>query len=102
MRTTVDIPDGLFRRAKARAAMEGVKLKELIARFVELGLRLPVRAPRDESGASEGAERPFVSAFDLMKDGCGIVKSGVPDLASNPKHLEGFASIANTGRHPYR
>ena len=31
-----------------------------------------------------------VSAFDLMKDGCGIIRSGVPDLATNPKHLENF------------
>lgn len=23
-------------------------------------------------------------------DGCGIVRSGVGDLSSNPKHLEGF------------
>jgi len=32
MRTTVDIPDSLYKRAKAKAAMDGVKLKELIAR----------------------------------------------------------------------
>ena len=30
------------------------------------------------------------SLHDLMKDGCGIVDSGVPDLATNKKHMEGF------------
>jgi hypothetical protein len=30
------------------------------------------------------------SLHDRMKDGCGIVDSGVPDLATNPKHMEGF------------
>jgi len=30
MRTTVEIPDELFRKAKAHAAMRGMKLKELI------------------------------------------------------------------------
>ena len=30
------------------------------------------------------------SLHDLMKGGCGIVDSGVSDLATNPKHMEGF------------
>jgi hypothetical protein len=29
-----------------------------------------------------------------MKRARGVVDSGVPDLASNPKHLEGFARDA--------
>jgi len=39
MRTTVDLPDDLLRRVKSRAALEGLKLKDLIARFIEQGLR---------------------------------------------------------------
>jgi hypothetical protein len=31
MKTTIEIPDELFREAKARAAMEGIKLKDLVA-----------------------------------------------------------------------
>ena len=34
-----------------------------------------------------------VSAFDLMKEGCGIIRSGVPDLATNAKHLENFGRL---------
>jgi len=30
MKTTIEIPDELFREAKARAAMDGIKLKDLI------------------------------------------------------------------------
>lgn len=30
------------------------------------------------------------SAYDLMKDGIGAIKSGCDDLGSNPKHMEGF------------
>ena len=41
----------------------------------------------DEPAPEGDAE---ASAFDLMKDGCGIIRSGVPDLATNPKHLENF------------
>lgn len=35
MRTTVDLPDALFRRAKATAAVRGVSLKDLLITAVE-------------------------------------------------------------------
>jgi hypothetical protein len=35
MRTTIDLPDALFRRIKALAAMEGSSLKALIVRALE-------------------------------------------------------------------
>ena len=38
MRTTLDLPDELMRRAKAVAAMRGMKLKELVQAFIEQGL----------------------------------------------------------------
>lgn len=45
MRTTIDLPDELFRQAKAKAALDGLKLKDLIARYVEEGLKgLPLQA----------------------------------------------------------
>ena len=41
MRTTLDLPDDLFRQVKAKAALEGAKLKDLLTRYVEDGLRQP-------------------------------------------------------------
>jgi hypothetical protein len=38
MRTTIELPDDLFREVKIRAAREGVKLKDLITTFVAAGL----------------------------------------------------------------
>lgn len=35
MRTTIDIPDWLFRRIKALAAFKGITLKEFITRAIE-------------------------------------------------------------------
>jgi predicted component of type VI protein secretion system len=84
MKTTVELPEELFRRAKAEAALRGRKLKDL----VEEGLRLVLQKPRDEPA------RP--SLAELMKPARGVVDSGVPDLASNPEHLRGF------GREPRR
>ena len=31
-----------------------------------------------------------LSAHDLMKDGCGIVRSGKRDLSTNKKHMQGY------------
>ena len=39
MRTTLDLPDALFRELKAQAALRGMKLKDLLTLFVEQGLR---------------------------------------------------------------
>ncbi len=41
---------------------------------------------------TKSAKKPVkkLSLHDRMKDFCGIVDSGVPDLATNQKHMEGF------------
>jgi hypothetical protein len=81
MKTTIEVPDDLYRRAKSIAALRGRRLKDLI----EEGLRLVIEGPRKtrrERGLAE-----------LMKRARGVIDSGVSDLASNPRHLEGF------GRH---
>ena len=46
MRTTVDIPDPVYRRLKTRAASEGSSAKELILRGVELILKKGPRKSR--------------------------------------------------------
>jgi hypothetical protein len=46
MRTTVDIPDPVYRRLKSRAAREGSSAKELILRGVERVLQTSPRKRR--------------------------------------------------------
>lgn len=46
MRTTVDIPDPVYRRLKSRAANEGSSAKELILRAVQLILKESPRKSR--------------------------------------------------------
>ncbi len=43
MRTTVDIPDPLYRQLKSKAASEGRSVKELILRSVETEMTTPRR-----------------------------------------------------------
>ena len=43
MRTTLDLPDDLFRQVKAKAALDGTRLKDLLTRYVESGLRQSVQ-----------------------------------------------------------
>ena len=86
MKTTIEVPDDLYRRAKAEAALRGRKLKDMI----EEGLRLVLATPRERDRRA--------SLSSLMKKARGVVDSGVPDLASNPKHLEGFGRDARRNR----
>lgn len=71
MKTTIELSDELYRQAKAQAALQGRKLKDL----VEEGLRLVLKAP---------AKRRRPSLAGLMKNARGVIESGVPDLGSNP------------------
>ena len=87
MRTTVDLPDDLFRRAKAEAALRGRKLKDLI----EEGLRAVVdqTPPGDEPG-SRAAKPTRPTAHDLLKDLIFTDAEGPSDLSTNPKYLDDF------------
>jgi hypothetical protein len=49
MRTTLDLPDPLMREVKARAALEGVKLKDYFAKIVQAALQRPVPAATGRS-----------------------------------------------------
>ena len=44
MRTTFDLPDSLFRTLKARAAMDGSSLKNLLIELIQRGLNEPATA----------------------------------------------------------
>lgn len=56
MKTTLEIPDALFRRAKSAAAQRGIPLRQLVSEAVAEKL-----APR---GA---AERPWMASFGKLR-----------------------------------
>ncbi len=46
VKTTLEVPDELFRRAKAAAATQGITLKQLVTEALERRLRAPRRHGR--------------------------------------------------------
>jgi 5-(carboxyamino)imidazole ribonucleotide mutase len=44
MKTTVEIPDELFRQAKAKAALEGIRFRDLVARGLRLAMDTPPKS----------------------------------------------------------
>jgi plasmid stability protein len=65
MRTTVDIPDGMYRQLKSRAAREGSSTRALILR----GVKQVLRAERRHAGVAVSllivrSKRPGTVALD--------------------------------------
>ncbi len=75
MRTTLDLPDETFRQLKAQAAMNGLKLKELVTQLIERGLAAGIAKPSPplQSGPfpipvareADGTVTPFLSNAQL-------------------------------------
>jgi len=62
MKTTLDIPDNIFRQAKARAALRGVSLRQ----FVTEALEEKVTAPASARFGS--ADPPWMQGFGALAD----------------------------------
>ncbi|ROZ69027.1 hypothetical protein EEB15_24380 [Ramlibacter sp. WS9] len=57
MRTSLDLPDALYRHLKARAAMESTSLRDLVVSLIERGL--------DEPGPRIGDQPPALPSVRL-------------------------------------
>lgn len=75
MRITIHLPDELLRQIKAKAELEGMKLKDLITRYVEQGLRgappptAPLRRQRSElpvARAAAGRTLPTLTNAEIQ------------------------------------
>ncbi|MEO8351487.1 MAG: hypothetical protein ABI680_07130 [Chthoniobacteraceae bacterium] len=84
MKTTIDIPESLYKKAKIRAIERGATLKQLVLDSLEreLGLRAlenPVKA--DEKPISYWANRKLLPAFEeAQKAGAFRPKPGDRDI----------------------
>jgi Arc/MetJ-type ribon-helix-helix transcriptional regulator len=75
---TVKIPSSLELALAEASAQQHLSKSELVRRALEAYLR--------QRAAGSG----FISALDQAGDLVGCFAGGPRDLASNPKHLEGF------------
>ena len=77
---TLQLNDSLFARLLAASQARNVAPAELARETLERTLaEAPIVATDDGP-----------SAYDLLKDGFGCVDSGLGDLSTNPKYMEGF------------
>jgi hypothetical protein len=60
MKTTVEIPDSLFRQAKATAAQQGTSLKDFLTEAVREQLRRKAAVPN--------LDKPWMRAFGGLRD----------------------------------
>lgn len=58
MKTTVEIPDDLFRQAKARAALDGIPLRDLVV----YGLQLAMNEPPASKTKRQRVQFPLIAA----------------------------------------
>ena len=72
---TCKIPDKISAHLEATARQRRVPKSQIV---------------REALAATFRKNKPGVSAFDLVKDVCGIVKGGAKDYASHPRHLQRF------------
>jgi hypothetical protein len=85
MRTTLDLPDDLFRQVKAKAALEGATLKAMLTRYIESGLRQPARL------AGELDRRSTLPA--IPKRGKKVIPNLSPELQARLEEEEDLAKL---------
>ncbi|MFW5995221.1 MAG: hypothetical protein ACOCRN_03840 [Spirochaetia bacterium] len=78
MRTTIDLPDDLFRKLKSEAAIRGKPLKELITEAVE-----------HELGLSEHCDENYITFPLIRSDNPGSINPD-PDAIANQMDSEDF------------
>ena len=62
MKTTLDIPDDIFRKVKARAAMRGISLRQFVTEVLEEKVTPPSSAHGPRS------EPPWMQSFGVLSD----------------------------------
>ncbi|HRK33130.1 MAG TPA: hypothetical protein PLJ47_00945 [Candidatus Hydrogenedentes bacterium] len=76
MRTTFDLPDDLYRRLKAHAALNGVPMRDALKQFIETGLeqdqaihsaKTGRRDPLPVFEALKGVSIPYLSPAELRR-----------------------------------
>jgi hypothetical protein len=81
----LDLPEDLFRQVKAKAALEGATLKDMLTRYIESGLRQPARL------AGHSARRSLLPV--VPKRGKGVIPNLTPELQARLEEEEDLAKL---------
>jgi len=76
---TIKLPDELKRKLETEARVRGKSCSALVRDSLERNF-----------AASEKVQGKKPSLFDRLEDLLGKGDSGIPDLATNPKYMEGY------------
>lgn len=76
---SIKLPESLAERITRAAADEGISRSEYLRKAALERLK-----PRPRS------KKKKLTPYELTADLCGSMRSGVPDLGTNPKYMEGF------------
>lgn len=79
MKATIDIPDDLYRKVKAKTAEEGRKIRDVTIELFQAWLA-------GGNGLQSEAEQERLR--ERMMKHVGRFDSGIDDLGSNPEHLD--------------
>jgi len=90
IRTTIDLPEDLLRQAKARAALDGKKLKDLLTVFIQEGLRRRDSSRTAARGRLVGRRSPPPVL---------VPRRGVPIPAVSPDALRQLEDEEDEARH---
>ena len=74
---TCKIPEKLDEEMEAVAEKRGISKSEFVREAIEHKLEQQKKQVKR-------------SAYDVMKEACGIIKGGPRELATTPKHMKGF------------
>ena len=74
---TCKIPERLDAELETVAEMRGVSKSTVVRESIEANL-------------PDQKKRAGLTAFDVMREACGIIKGGPRDLATHPRHMKGF------------
>jgi hypothetical protein len=86
MRTTVELPEELFRQVKAKAALQGVSLKELLTGYVAAGLN-------QKAIAATGRRRQRSRLPVIRRRGLAAIPNLTPELQAKLEEEADFAKF---------
>ena len=81
MKTTIEMPDDLFRRAKAVAALQGLSMKDWLTNLVRREVGTGVTAPPSDQGREKEADA-FIQELNRLASDISAHWQGPQDAAA--------------------